>query len=323
MAVPRPPRRRAQQFRPMSPLADARSALVPFANSPFPYHGAVPSDGAPFLNVSADGRLGRRSPRGGVHWEDETYSDRRVLLHLPRGFDPARPALLVVFLHGNNATLERDVIARQRVPAQLDEAGVNAALAAPQFAVDAADSSAGRFWEAGAFARFLDEAAAQLAGLYGNSRARRLFAAMPVVIVAYSGGYQAAAYALERGGADPRIRGVVLLDALYGETGKFADWLRRRRPSAFFVSAYSGSSREQNLALQALLRQRHESFATELPAQLDRGGILFVSAPDAAHNDFVTRAWTADPIADLLRRLPPFRLQPLPEARAAPPPGLS
>ena len=51
---------------------------------------------------------------------------------------------------------------------------------------------------------------------------------MPVILVAYSGGYLPAAFALAQGGAGERVRGVVLLDALYGEEDKFADWIERR-----------------------------------------------------------------------------------------------
>ena len=78
-------------------------------------------------------------PRGGVYWEDTTYSDRRVLLHIPRGFDAALPAVMIVYFHGNLATLERDVVhRRQQVPRQVAESGLNAVLVAPQFAVNAA-----------------------------------------------------------------------------------------------------------------------------------------------------------------------------------------
>ena len=78
-----------------------------------------------------------------------------------------------MFFHGNGATLTRDVRNRQQVPRQIVESGLNAVLVAPQFAVDAADSSAGRFWEPGVFAQFLSEAADQLARLHGDcARAR-------------------------------------------------------------------------------------------------------------------------------------------------------
>ena len=51
----------------------------------------------------------------------------------------------------------------------------------------------------------------------GNPRAAKAFANMPVVIVGYSGGFVPTAYSLAVGGVEKRIRGVFLLDALYGE----------------------------------------------------------------------------------------------------------
>lgn len=57
-----------------------RSWLVPFATAPFPYDGAIPDKGVPFLDVRAGERRGHTSPRGGVYWEDATYADSRVLL---------------------------------------------------------------------------------------------------------------------------------------------------------------------------------------------------------------------------------------------------
>jgi hypothetical protein len=74
------------------------------------------------------------------------------------------------------------------VPAQITAAGANAVLVAPQFAVNAADSSAGKFSEPNGFKHFLDEAAVKLARVYGDPRTAFTFATMPIVIVAYSGG---------------------------------------------------------------------------------------------------------------------------------------
>ena len=96
---------------------------------------------------------------------------------------------MVVFFHGHGANLARDVRDRQQVPAQITAGGVNAVLVAPQFAVNAADSSAGKFWEPNGFQRFLDEAAVKLARMYGDPRTVFTFATMPIVIVAYSGGF--------------------------------------------------------------------------------------------------------------------------------------
>jgi len=287
----------------MAQVTAAKTQIVPFANSPFPYRGMVPGQGKPFLDVVEGERRGHTSPRGGVYWEERTYSDRRVLLHVPRGFDLKRPAVVVVFFHGNLARLERDVRDRQQVPRQVDESGLNAVLVAPQFAVDALDSSAGRFWEPGAFAQFLDEAAGRLAQLVGDREARGAFADLPVVLVAYSGGYQPAAYVLEVGGTAGRVRGVVLLDALYAEEDKFAVWIEKYRQGAFFLSAYSNSSRGSNAALKRLLSAQGVAFQEGLPPQLTSGAVAFLSAGDLSHNDFVTHAWVRDPLKAVLARI--------------------
>ena len=127
----------------------------------------------------------------------------------PRHFDVRKPGVIVVFFHGNGATLERDVRDRQLVPQQISDSGVNAVLLAPQLAVDAADSSAGKFWQPGGFKRFMDESAGHLARLYGDPKSAQAFANMPIVIVGYSGGFLPTAWSLRgRRRHQPRPRRV-------------------------------------------------------------------------------------------------------------------
>ncbi len=284
----------------------ANIELAAFQNSAFPYHGLIPNyqetgKTRPFLDVDDNGRLGHSSPRGGLLWEDETYNDRTVLLAAPESFDPSRPGHIVVFFHGNNATLERDVIARQQIVRQLAESGLNAVLVVPQLAHDAADSSAGRFWSPGGFAAFLNEAEGRLGDFY--PAARGAFRRMPVVVVAYSGGYLPAVYSLTVGGEDGRVRGVVLLDALYGERDKFVSWVEGPGRGAFFVSAYSTSSKEGNMGVEAELAAAGLSVETSLPASLTPGAIAFVDAGSVDHNDFVTSAWGGAPLRDIFARV--------------------
>src|SRR6516162_1130182 len=116
----------------LTTIDGANVSLASFENSAFPYHGLIPNyqetgKSRPFLDVEDNGRLGHSSPRGGIHWEDQTYSDRSVLLAAPQSFDPARPGVIIVFFHGNNATLSRDVIARQQIVRQLADSGHPAA----------------------------------------------------------------------------------------------------------------------------------------------------------------------------------------------------
>jgi hypothetical protein len=289
------------------PLKSERTALVRFDEGPFPYDGMIPDTNAPFLNVSSGDHRGHQNAAGAVLWEKQIYHDRRTLLHLPKGFDVNRPGVIVVFFHGHGATLERDVIERQRVPAQVSASGINAVLVAPQFAVDAVDSSAGKFWEPGGFGRFLDEAANRLARLHGDRdpELAAKFAAMPIVLVAYSGGYSAAAWSIARGGVENRIRGVILLDALYGELDKFSNWISQS-PSAFFVSAYTGSTKAKNNELARVLAEHNVAYGTTLKRPDWRNGVTFLSA-DVDHRDFVQRSWVDDPIKNVLASLGEYR----------------
>jgi hypothetical protein len=289
------------------PQTQNKTKLVEFEMSPFPYEGINPATGKPFINVDETGRRGRMNARGHVYWEDETYSDQRVLLHIPKGFDIRKPGTIIVFFHGHGAAIDRDVRDRQRIAEQISQSGANAVLVAPQMAVKAADSSAGIFWEQGMFAQFLNEASEQLALLHGGIGMTRLFDKMPVTIVAYSGGYLATAWAVYHGGANDRMKGVVLLDALYGEMDKFENFILKNR-KAFFVSAYLGSTRARNLEMQRMLGAQNLGVANELGDRI-RPGSLFImpGGPGVNHTDFAYRAWGANPVTDILDRIPEIK----------------
>jgi hypothetical protein len=173
---------------------------------------------------------------------------------------------------------------------------------APQFAFDAPDSSAGKFWDPNGFKRFLDEAAQKLAKMYGDPRSAATFGNMPIVIVAYSGGFGPTLAVLDRGGASSRVRGLVLLDALYAGTDKFADWIANNR-SNFFVSSYTPYTAGHNAELEHLLNERSVPYGSELRRNHLQGMVAFLPAGEISHRDFVTQAWASNPIADILARM--------------------
>src|SRR5215470_11167826 len=265
----------------LSVIKQANTRLIGFDNSAFPYSGKNPRNG--------DG--GSR------------YSDNRVLVHVPAGFDVRKPGVIVVFFHGHGATLERDVRDRQLLPKQISESGVNAVLVAPQLAYDAADSSAGKFWERDGLKRFMAEAAEKLAGVYGDPRTSEAFASMPVVIVAYSGGFETAAWSLQIGGLGKRVTGVVLLDALYGHLEKYSSWIVKNR-QAFFVSSYTQGTKRRDDELAQMLRTQGIRVEYELDGPLKPGTVAFLSTRDGiTHRDYVTLAWTDHPVKDILLRI--------------------
>jgi hypothetical protein len=272
-------------------------------SSAFPYFGNNPVSEQPFLDIAKGDRRGHRSLSGRVYWQDQTYNDNRVLVHVPENFDVRKPGVIVVFFHGNGATLERDVRDRQLLPQQITDSGVNAVLLAPQLAVDAADSSAGKFWQPDGFKRFMAEAAEQLAKLSGDPASAAAYAKMPIVIVGYSGGFLPTAFSLDVGGITNRVRGVVLLDAIYGQLDKFASWIDNNR-SGFFVSSYTHSTAQHDQELMRRLRDRGIAVAEGMDQPLRPGSVVFVQTGEGiTHRDYVTQAWTRNPVKDVLVKM--------------------
>src|SRR5471032_3148983 len=188
-------------------------------------------------------------------------------------------------------------------PQQISESVVNAVLLVAKLAVDAADSSAGKFWQPGGLKRFVTESSEHLAKLYGDPRAAKTFANMPVVIVGYSGGFVPAAWSLEVGGLGNRVRGVFLLDAVYGELDKFASWIINNR-SGFFVSAYTRYTRRHDKELMDMLKDKGVSIAEDIDGPLRPGSVIFVQTPDGVtHRDYVTQAWTENPLKEVLVKM--------------------
>jgi hypothetical protein len=285
------------------PAHEEQTALIGLKSSAFPYYGNNPRTETPFLNVANGDRHGHRSYSGRVYWQDETFNDNRVLMHVPEHFDVNKPGVIVVFFHGNGATLERDVRDRQLVPQQISDSGANAVLLAPQLAVDAADSSAGKFWQPGGLKRFINESADHLAKLYGDPNAAKTFANMPIVIVGYSGGFVPTAWSLDVGGVGNRVRGVVLLDAVYGELDKFASWVANNR-SGFFVSAYTRYTQRHDQELMQMIRDKGIAVSDDMDGPLRPGSVVFVKTPDGVtHRDYVTHAWTDRPVREVLAKM--------------------
>jgi hypothetical protein len=267
-----------------------RTRLVSMTHSAFPYDGMMPGGSTPFLDSQHNGQWGHTSGRAGFNTQAQAYSDKRTLLHVPKSFTIRRPACLVVFFHGNRARLDPDVIKRQRVPTQLDLSRLNGALIAPQLAVNLNDSSAGHFWTPGFFAKYMAEAEFHFSRQTGIPA--KALGNLPLVVVAYSGGYYPLIYSLEAGGLTPRIRSVVLLDALFGE--------HHKRVS--FVSAYSAASKAENLTLRGFLKTKGVRMPN-WPTVLNKGACCFIDASKAVHDDFVTEAWASDPLAQILGRI--------------------
>ncbi len=160
-----------------------------------------------------------------------------VLVHVPPGFDATRRPGVIVYFHGwmgcaAAALAGEDTPCSASGPtrrasdlaAQLDAAGANALLVAVELRADMPTGEPGRLAMPGGLREMLQEVLGALAQR-GPGPAIEVDALDRVVVMAHSGGYQAAASVLAWGDV-PRVTEVDLLDALYGGDDLFFDWIR-------------------------------------------------------------------------------------------------
>jgi hypothetical protein len=200
-----------------------------------------------------------------------------VAVHVPPGFDATQRPGVVLYFHGWNGCVATalgsgdapcseggDPRAASDLAAQIDAAQVNALLVAVELRVDAPTGEPGQLAMPGDLRALLEE-------LFVEHLAEPLGCALHVdeldrvVVVAHSGGYQAAASAIRFGDVAPIVE-VDLLDAYYGADEVFREWIddavgagRRPieapRPTLRFVDLYTDAAgtaaRSRDLAAHA------------------------------------------------------------------------
>ncbi|MCA9612820.1 MAG: hypothetical protein KC586_08720, partial [Myxococcales bacterium] len=149
----------------------------------------------------------------------------------------------------------------------------------PQLAFRAREGAPGRFREPAFAPAFLDEL-----GLSDG----------PLILAAHSAGFESA-LAWLRSEAGPRVRAVVLFDALYAGTHAFADWVAAapdRRLVSYVIG--NGRTRRENDRLREVATARglriSETLADDAPIRIVAGR--------AAHGDLPARH-----LAEVLRAL--------------------
>jgi hypothetical protein len=142
----------------------------------------------------------------------------------------------------------------------------------PQLAYMKRDGRPGRFGQPGGFREFLEELLkGPLAEALGGPRS--LADVARIDLVAHSAGYQTALAILEHGGVKASlIRGIVLLDALYAETARFARYVEAHRAGLqlIVISLANGIPAREAAILERRLRR---SLGAEHVTSVDPNGI--------------------------------------------------
>ena len=193
-----------------------------------------------------------------------------VAVHVPPGFDATTLPGVVVYFHGWNGCVEAalsddDVVCSEGggprpgggLSRQIDDARVNALLVAVELRADMPTGEPGQIASSGGMRELLRELLSEhLAGPLGC--ALDVDELDRVVVVAHSGGYQAAASVLARGDLQ-QVTEVDLLDAYYGADDVFRAWaldaVERFDGSRRFVDLYTvgGGTLERSRAMASLV----------------------------------------------------------------------
>lgn len=181
----------------------------------------------------------------GVFYAPSThYADSTVAVFIPNGFRPGPSTDLVVHFHGWHNSVD-STFRQYKLVEQFVESNKNAILVVPEGPRNAPDSFGGKLEDADGFAKFVEEVMDTLVhrGRVKTTNVRT------VIVSGHSGGYHVISFILARGGLTDRIKEVVLFDALYGQTEKFAHWIDRFPGRMVNIYTNDGGTRQESMQL--------------------------------------------------------------------------
>ncbi len=180
------------------------------------------------------------------------YDDNTVVLFFPNSCQFDEKVDLVFYFHGWDRDLT-DVLASYHVVEQFVRSRKNAILILPQGAKNAKDSFGGKLEDADGFKNMVGEILSQL------MRAGMIKTDLPgdLVLAGHSGGYHVISAILTQGGLTDHIKEVYLLDALYGDVDKFADWQDRQKGKIIDLYTDDGGTKEESEGLIEELGRRN------------------------------------------------------------------
>jgi hypothetical protein len=208
------------------------------------------------------------------------YSDSSILLIVPAHLKPGHHIDLICWFHGwrNNIDTAAEFY---QLTNQFIASKRNAILVMPETAKDAPDSYGGKLEQPGMFKSLVQDVMEEL-------KKKKVVPAKAVpgniVLAGHSGAFRVIAHILQDGQLP--VQEVFLFDALYGETGKYLNWIYQD-PSHHFIHWFTNHGGGTDIVSDTVmqrLKEYHTDFAlTEesavKPDIIKNNSILFVHSP--------------------------------------------
>lgn len=177
---------------------------------------------------------------------EKHYSDSSVALFIPKGFKQTKTVDLIIYFHGWNNNID-SACAQFKLIEQFAESNKNALFVFPEGPKDAPDSFGGRLEENDGLNNLVNDVLKYL-----NEKKKISHSKVGKIILAgHSGAYRVISYCLMRGGLTKNISDVILFDALYGQTEKYAYWIDHFKGRFINIYTDSGGTKYETENLMA------------------------------------------------------------------------
>jgi len=218
------------------------------------------------------------------------YSDSSVLMVVPDKLQSNNNHIDIVFwFHGWHNNIDT-ALSYYHLASQFIASKKNAVLVLAEAAKNAPDSYGGKLEQPDIFKHLLNDV---LLYLHKNKIISLTCNAGNITLAGHSGAYRVIAYMLQNGGVD--VREVDLFDALYSETDKFLQWIKKDTANRF-IHLYTntgGGTDEVSVKMMKELNEQKIPFLfdeeTNMNAALLRSARVIFIHSTREHNDIIFR----------------------------------
>jgi beta-lactamase class A len=224
------------------------------------------SPAAPFPHK--DREQGFKAPNGTSYPYHPHYDDDSIVVMVPESFkETAEGTNVIVHSHGHMND-DLGVLEKYGMPQAMIAQRINALLVLPQGPCRARDSFGGKMEDEGGLKRLVQDVLStmQTEKIIKTTRLNKL------IISAHSGGYRAAALALERGGLEDHVADMFLFDAFYGNQESFRSWLNKGK--GILYAAYTEHLAKEHTSFEQATSGEAKQRLRFTPTSVDHGQVI-------------------------------------------------
>ncbi|MEW5800096.1 MAG: hypothetical protein AB1728_13940 [Bacteroidota bacterium] len=217
---------------------------------------------------------------------DKHYSDSSVAIFIPKGYSPQKKTDLVIYFHGWYNNID-SACAQFQLIEQFTEAKKNAIFVFPEGPKDAPDSFGGRLEEMDGLKNLVNDVLKYLK----EKKKIKSADVGKIILAGHSGAYRVISFCLMRGGLTKNVSDVILFDALYGQTEKYAYWIDHYKGRFINIYTDNGGTKQETENLMADLDGwgipyfKTEENDLQTP-DLKKNRLIFIHT-DLGHNEVI------------------------------------